>query len=217
MSSTDNTGEDHAYFQAIEERFIRLRGAPLLLSPADWQLARKWHEAGVPLALVLETLDRVFARRAERGAARGKVQGLRYCAPAVEAAWQAQAELQATGARVSPPALDLMARLEILASAIRDLPLETATLADRIAALKGEPEAVERALVDFDRELLSLATRELDEKALEEIGEEVEASLSRVRSRLAEDETGKVRDRLLRELVRRRWNLPVLSLFEERF
>ena len=43
---------DQAYFQAIEETFVRLRGAPLLLSPADWQVARRWHRDGVPLPLV---------------------------------------------------------------------------------------------------------------------------------------------------------------------
>jgi hypothetical protein len=217
MSSIDSSGEDHAYFQAIEARFIRLRGAPLLLSPADWQLARKWREAGIPLALVLETLDKVFAQRAERGTARTKVQGLRYCAPAVEAAWQAQAELQATGTRASPAALDLGARLESLSSTVRDLPLKTSALAERIASLQGDPEAVERALVDFDRELLSLAASELDDKTLEEIAEEVEAALANIGSRLAEREVAKVRDRLFRESVRRRWNLPVVSLFEDRF
>ncbi|HQN38153.1 MAG TPA: hypothetical protein PLQ31_01300, partial [Thermoanaerobaculia bacterium] len=53
-SEGEPSAEDHAFFQAIEERFVALRGAATLLSPADWQLARAWHRAGIPLAAVLE-------------------------------------------------------------------------------------------------------------------------------------------------------------------
>ena len=75
--------EDHAYFQAVEEIFVRLRGAPLLLSPKDWHVARRWHREGIPLDLVARVLEEVFAKRKERGT-RGKMSSLRYCAPAVE-------------------------------------------------------------------------------------------------------------------------------------
>jgi hypothetical protein len=216
MSSTDSSAGDHAYFQAIEERFIQLRGAPLLLAPADWQLARQWRDSGIPLTLILETLERVFARRAESGA-RGRVQGLRYCAPAIEAAWQNEAEMQATGSRESPPALDLGARLHALSTAVRALDFGAADVADDIDALAGSPDVVERALVDLDRRLLELAERHLDQATLDEIGASVEQSLKRVRERLAEGEVARVRSRLYRETVRRRSDLPVLSLFEDRF
>ena len=76
---------DHAYFQAVEEIFVELRGAPLLLSPADWQVASRWRQEGVPLSLVLSILAERFAERAERGA-RGRVNSLRYFADAVDEA-----------------------------------------------------------------------------------------------------------------------------------
>src|SRR6185295_3536233 len=107
---------DHAYFQAIEESFVELRGAPLLLSPADWQVARRWHEEGVPLDLVRRTLAEVFARRKERDA-KGKISSLRYCAPAVDAAWEEVRELTAPGRRVEAPAFEVPPRLAALAAA----------------------------------------------------------------------------------------------------
>ncbi len=119
MSSTDSSADDHAYFQAIESSFIRWRGAPLLLSPSDWQLARQWHRQGIPLELVLETLEQVFVTRQARGA-KGRVQGLRYCAPAVEKAWSARQELMATGERQAPPKLDLTERLHGLAKTLME-------------------------------------------------------------------------------------------------
>ncbi len=85
---------DHAYFQAIEELLVRLRGAPLLLAPADWQVASRWHRRGVPLDLVARTMEELFAKRRERGA-QGRINSLRYCAPAVEAAWEELRELTA--------------------------------------------------------------------------------------------------------------------------
>lgn len=216
MSSIDSSAGDHAYFQAIEERFVQLRGAPLLLSPADWQLARRWHESGIPLTLILDTLDQVFAQRTESGAT-GRVQGLRYCAPAVEAAWQSQVEIQATGSREELPPLDLEKRLVALSTAVRELDLDAADVADAIASLEGAPEVVERALAQLDDQLIELAEHSLDRPTLEEIGESVEQSLKRVRERVAAGEVARVRRRLLRESVRRRCDIPVLSLFEDRF
>src|SRR5262249_60194670 len=98
MNKTEVEEPPHAYFQAIEEIFVELRGAPLLLSPADWQVARRWHREGVPLDLVRGSLEEVFAKRKERGA-KGKISSLRCCAPAVAAAWAGLRELAAPGPR----------------------------------------------------------------------------------------------------------------------
>ena len=51
--------------------------------------------------------------RAERGAA-GKIQSLRYCAPAVEAAWQEVEAMTVGGRRRQAPAVDVGARLAAL-------------------------------------------------------------------------------------------------------
>src|SRR5260370_40504073 len=72
--------EDHAYFLAIEDHFVRLRGAPLLLSPADWHAARRWHQQGIPLELVRRALEGGVPRRRGRGA-QGRVSGPRHRSP----------------------------------------------------------------------------------------------------------------------------------------
>src|SRR3954449_4722211 len=101
---------DRAYFDAVAEIFIGLRGSPLLISPADWHVARRWRREGIPLDLVRRVLEEVFAKRKERGA-RGKLSSLRYCAPAVEAAWADLRALTAPAHRVEAPVFEVAPRL----------------------------------------------------------------------------------------------------------
>ena len=213
MSATaDGPDPDHAYFQAVEEIFVELRGSPLLLSPTDWQVARRWHQEGVPLDLVRQTLEEVFARRRERGA-KGKISSLRYCAPAVEAAWSDLKELTAPGHRAAAPAFEVAPRLAALTASLpRILPGREALTA-RLAALGGDPQEVEDRLAALDREMLDAATEGLDAESREEIGAAVEKTLTLLGGRLPADELETSRDRLARQALRRRLGLPVLSLF----
>jgi hypothetical protein len=200
---------DHAYFQAVEEIFVELRGAPLLLSPADWQVARRWHQEGVPLGLVKSTLEEVFAKRKERGA-KGKISSLRYCAPAVEAAWADLRELTAPGHRVEAPAFEVPPRLAALAAA---LPADLAPLATRVAALAGEPQEVEEVLSGLDREMLDRAEEGASGELRAEVQASVEKTLAALGGRLPAGELESSRERLVRQTLRRKLGLPVLSLF----
>jgi hypothetical protein len=207
---TEETGEpeetDHAWFQAVEEIFVRLRGAPLLLSPADWQVARRWHQEGVPLDLIRQALEEVFAKRKERGT-KGKINSLRYCAPAVEAAWADLRELTAPGERDVAPALDIPSRLKNLAALV---PPE---IAPRVAGLHGDAPSVESALSALDREMLAAAGSSLEEGMRREVDAAVEKTLTALRGRLPAEELERSRERLTHQVLRQRLGLPVLSLF----
>ena len=196
--------DDHSYFQAIEEIFVRLRGAPLLLSPADWQVASRWHREGVPLDLVGRVLEEVFAKRKERGT-KGKINSLRYCAPAVEAAWADLRELTAPGERSEAAPLDIPGRLRRLAAAVPD------AFKERVLALQGDAPSVEAALSALDREMLSVAG--LAPELREEVDAAVEKTLAALKGRLPADELERSRERLTSQVLRQRLGLPVLSLF----
>jgi hypothetical protein len=199
---------DHAYFQAIEEKFVELRGAPLLLSPVDRQVASRWHQEGVPLELVTRTLEELFARRKERGT-KGRISSLRYCVPAVEAAWGDLRELTAPGRRAPAPAFETAPRLAALASAVST----DAALAARVAGLVGEPQAIEESLAELDREMLDRAEAELSVDLRAEIAATVGKTLAALAARLPAEELEKARERLSRQILRQRLGLPVLSLF----
>ena len=212
MSATEAEAADHSYFQAIEEVFVELRGAPLLLSPADWQVARRWRQEGVPLDLVRSTLGEVFARRKERGS-KGKISSLRYCAPAVEAAWADLRELTAPAHRVEAPAFEVASRLAALAAALPAGLSSREALAARLGALAGDPQEVEEQLSAIDREMLDRAAAELDGEMRSEINLAVEKTLVSLGGRLPAAELESSRERLARQILRRRLSLPVLSLF----
>ena len=222
------------YFQRIESHFLLHRGAPLLLSPSDYQVARRWHRDGVPLDLVLRTMDEYFERRAERsrmatdgeGAEPGKVWGLRQVKPSVEAAWKGLRELTATGDRTAPdaaPALDVAGRVAALRAALAEaletaLPEDEATRERVVAGLDGleaeaDPRRVEERLAAVEDEALEalLAALAPDERAALE--SQVDEVLAPLADRMARDEVASTRERLLRQKVRRRAGMPVLTLF----
>jgi hypothetical protein len=211
-ATADPSDPDHAYFQAVEEIFVELRGAPLLLSPTDWQVARRWHQEGVPLDLVRRTLAEVFARRKERGA-KGKISSLRYCAPAVEAAWSDLRELTAPGQRAVAAAFEVAPRLAALAAALPSALADRDVWAARVAGLAGAPQDVEDHLAALDRELLDAEAAALSPDGRSEIGGAVEKTLALLGGRLPADEVATSRERLFRQTLRRRLGLPVLSLF----
>jgi hypothetical protein len=239
LSEQENDGlEDHAYFLAIEDHFVRLRGAPLLLSPTDWQVARRWHRQGIPLELVLRALEEVFARRRERGA-KGRISSLRYCAPAVEAAWTERSELTAPGARVEAEAFDAASRLAALAAALpavgggRDRPgpggpgglteapglagpRGPAELRAELAALADaglDPQAIEERLAELDRRTLDGALAALGAEERAALDATLDKAMGAVAGRLAAAEIDRARGRLARQVLRERLGLPMLSLF----
>lgn len=74
------------YFSEIEETFIRRRGRNLLLSPLDWALIENWQERGVPLAVILRSIEKIFDG-VDKQPAKGKrtIKSLMYCREEIEA------------------------------------------------------------------------------------------------------------------------------------
>ncbi len=235
MSATGETEglSDHEYFRAVEEVFVELRGAPLLLSPKDWRTAREWHREGIPLDLVLRTLEEVFERRRESGD-EDKISSLRYCDRAVRSAWKGLREL--TGAAAEPArgsaptdssAPDVSSRLEALARALpEDLP-GRGEAARRIRSLihgkrPADPDAsrpirdersIEQALTRLDEEILDRLSHSLSAEERADLGKEAEASLEPLAARLPQEEIERARRRLRTQKLRRKFGFPTLSLF----
>lgn len=230
---TSDDGSAFEYFQRIESCFLLHRGSPLLLSPSDYRVARRWHEEGVPLDLVLRTLDEWFERRRERaeqsvGEEVPKVWGLRQVRPAVDGAWKRLRALTAPGDRRAPEGvetIDVPARVaslkaaleEALATALGEAPAARERLAARLDALAGEsdPRRVEEGLGAVENEALGALLGVLGAEERAELEAQVDRALAPLAERMTRDEAEATRERLLRQRVRRRAGMPTLSLFAE--
>lgn len=206
------SSDDQLYFRAIEDAFIALRGAPLLLSPADWRAAQEWHRLGIPLDLIRRVLGEVFEKRRLRGT-RGRVNSLRYCAPAVKAAWEELQELQGPGAPPGEEAPGLEERLEALARALPATLPRRDEWVEQVLALKGNPQAVEAALAELDQEMLAAAGAALTAAEARVLDQEVEEAIGRLSRRLPATELDALRRQLRRQHLRRHAGLPLLTLF----
>lgn len=89
----------------VGERFLSLRGAPLTISPADFEILEGWQREGIPSALTLKVMDEFFAGIDRRGKSRSIT--LSYLAPAVEERWQALVEILTPGLREGQTIHDL--------------------------------------------------------------------------------------------------------------
>ncbi len=90
--------EPDPYYRAIEEEFLRRRGAPLLLSPRDWSLIGEWKAAGIPLRVVLQGVANVFEAWSRRAPAGRRINSLSYCRQEVLALHTIDLGLRAAGA-----------------------------------------------------------------------------------------------------------------------
>ncbi|QQS40973.1 MAG: hypothetical protein IPM63_16640 [Acidobacteriota bacterium] len=76
------------YFSEIESAFVRRRGRNLLLSPVDWALIESWEKEGIPLKIVLSTIDELFDQLEADPKRAGSIRTLSYCKDAVEARYR---------------------------------------------------------------------------------------------------------------------------------
>jgi hypothetical protein len=210
--SAEGEGEELRYFQSLEEAFIRLRGAPLLLSPADWRVAQRWRSLHIPTDFAITAMTELFARRRERGA-EDRVSSLRYCARAVESARRRAEELAGPVRRGAEPGIDSTGRLEALARSLPSTLPEAEEIAGRLRSLTGDAAAIEGALVEIDDGLLLAASARLDAAAAAALDAWVEQRLVPLRARFDGDELERAAARLRSRELRRRAGLPLLSLF----
>jgi hypothetical protein len=204
--------EDQAYFRALEELFLRLRGHATLLSAADWHVAREWRHAGIPLELVAEVMQRLFERQRERAPKRG-ISSLRYFRAAVASAWDETLALRAGGFRDAVPERPVAERLESLAAALPGTLPAREALAAEIRALRGAVSTVEPKLAQIDAALIARLEAGLDARARAEVAAAAQRALAPLRRRLSESAARAAEERLRVQALRRHFGLPLLSLF----
>ena len=190
-----------SYFEEIESHFAQRRGTPFILNAKDWALMKAWSDDGVPLPVVIEAIDSVFDKLADRSP--GKiVSGLSYCKHAVKELWSERRQLQVGGESASPEE-DVQPRLDALALALAQPAPEFVSRVRSLASEKSVPRIEER-LMELETELLD---------ALLPQAEELRAEARALTSGADEKTRARTEEAHLRRLVRERFGLPRLTLF----
>lgn len=72
------------YFTEIEETFVRRRGKNLFLSPLDWALIEVWQDRGIPLHIVIRSIESVFDIFDKQPPGTRTIKSLFYCREEIE-------------------------------------------------------------------------------------------------------------------------------------
>lgn len=205
--------ERKEYFQSITRHLLKLRGAPFFLSSKELDLISRWDEIGIPLAVVIEGIDRAFDSFKAKPGQKAKIQSLAFCETQVLRAFEQHRERKIGKGKKG------LTRDEKKEQAKREVQKFLKTLAPPVNYLK---EAYSRA-----QEILSQC--QFDEEELERIEEEIETLLWKNSS---EEEKNRVRRELSQELkfkdedefmtifkvklvksLRDRFKIPYISLY----
>ena len=206
------------YVEAIETHLRARRGTEHILSPADFGLARSWHQAGVPLATVLVGIDRAFERNAN-------VTSLSYCRRRVE-------ELAASGPgprlRPSPPAESVpLSEVEALLASLSDQlrlvhpgknasfepPLRKIQEIQDLLAVANRPnwEYVKTKLREIDDDVSAAVVQALPEEQLAEFRAEAARAIERHRGKVDDAALQDAMARYLLQRAREKLGLPRVS------
>lgn len=235
------TGDNPAdpYYQAIEEQFVRRRGAAMLLSPRDWSLIGEWKDAGIPLRIVLQAIENVFDAFARRAPAGRRINSLSYCRQEVLVLHDLYRALHAADAG-RPEATDVAhartaaalhlgrlarrvrAALALASQAGRDaLVAVLARVAAELKLMRREikkggldPSGLEDRLRLFDEDLLSTARLSIPETDRASLERAADRALGAHGDRMTPEARERTRQVLLASLVRETASLPRLTLFD---
>jgi hypothetical protein len=234
MASERSSDEAEDYYAAVERHFVSLRGSPLFVSPAEWQLIHRWREAQIPLRVVKQGLDQAFANRKSRR----PIRRLSYCRQAVEASYRRFREAIAGAGPGRPGRKDrtaegrsnvheyldrLITKLVAAGNGMTDVrsPMREAIdrAVEQLSALnEASPETLgldelERELGGLEADLVETAESVLGPAERAACREAAELSLRDYRDRMPKDVLESAQRSAYLKRVRSRFDMPALSLF----
>jgi hypothetical protein len=205
-----------AFVEAIEATLRTRRGKEHVLSPRDFALARGWHEAGVPLAIVLVAIDAAFERdpaTASLASCRRRVEDL------------ASGSVQTTGAlpreteRTSLPEVaerlvELRERLEELPGRAAALPLADLAEVSDLVAVASRPnwDYLRARLRRVDELVAGAAVEALSPAEAAALRGEAQRAAERHRGKVDERALAEATERLVRQRARETLRLPRVSI-----
>ena len=217
------------YYTEIEDTFIRRRAKNLFLSPLDWALIEQWQERGIPLHIVIRSVESVFDVFDKQPAGTRTIKSLFYCREEVEVQYKEWSKSQAgkssesaNGAEdaFSPDAVaghigDAIAVLK--GNAVVTLQEDTARAAARLEELAvnlmGNAETVDSTLGDIEKLLDRAMLTNWESVHLKTLKKEVAGQLRGYKADMEPEAYRNTFDLMLLKRLREEAGIPRLGLF----
>jgi hypothetical protein len=211
------------YFTEIEDTFVRRRGKHLLLSPIDWAMIEGWRDRGVPLHIVLRSIENVFDGFDKNPGPRS-IKGLLYCKEEVEAQFLEWSSMQAGKAKTNEGSVEfsperIVEHIDSVIAELRksqnpdlseDMERAISRLQELAANHSNDIESADRALSDIESFIEQALLSRLDTSVAEK---EVAAQLRPYKSQMEPDAYKQTSRVMILKRLRDEQGIPRLSLF----
>lgn len=218
------------YFTEIEETFVRRRGRNLFLSPLDWALIEAWQDRGIPLHIVIRSIESVFDVFDKQPVGTRTIKSLFYCREEIEAQYNEWATSQTGRSAETPddkpePAFSTPAIAEHIARAIaslkanpakelhEDLERATARLEQLSGDLSDDFERIDKTLGDIEKLIDRGMLQNWEPVHLKSLEKEVAAQLRGYKAEMDPEAYKNTFDLMLLKRLREEAGVPRLGLF----
>lgn len=216
------------YYTEIEDTFIRRRAKNLFLSPLDWALIEMWQDRGIPLHIVIRSIESVFDVFDKQPPGTRTIKSLFYCREEVEVQhgeWLKSQAGKSSETNAAESALSSEVVAEHINNAIKALRMNNAetlredvgravTRLEELAAnLTGGPETVDATLGDIEKLLDRAMLTNWEPVHLKAIEKEVAGQLRGYKAEMEPEAYKNTFELMLLKRLREEADIPRLGLF----
>lgn len=217
------------YFTEIEDTFVRRRGKHLFLSPLDWAMIDAWKERGIPLHIVIRSIESVFDVYDKQPAGTRSIKSLFYCREEIEVQYNEWTKSQVgkssddtTDNTASFSSDDVAAHVTSSIEKLNSvwLPAMSEDIARAVTRLEelrdnltGNLETIDKTLGDIEKLLDRSLLANFDKKQLEILEKEIAGQLRVYKAEMEKDAYTKTYEMMLLKRLREEAGVPRLNLF----
>lgn len=216
------------YFTEIEDTFVRRRGKNLFLSPLDWAMIEAWQDRGIPLHVVIRSIESVFDVFDKQPPGTRSIKSLFYCREEVEAQYSewltsqtgkpdaaVSDETEFTVEGISAHIDDVSAKLRNVnnAAITEDIARAVDRLNEIRTALTSDLEAVDGSLSDVEKLLERALLQKTDLEHLKVIERDISTQLKSYKAEMDADKYRDMFERMLVKRLRDDAGIPRLGLY----
>ena len=218
------------YYTEIEDTFIRRRGKNLFLSPLDWALIEVWQDRGIPLHIVIRSIESVFDVFDKQPPGTRTIKSLFYCREEIEVQykeWQTsqtgksrESRVESRESEFSPDRAaahintSIAALKEISKEGLQEDLIRAVSRLEELSANMGDDfETIDATLGDIEKLLDRAMLTNWETTHLKALEKEVAGQLRGYKAEMEAEAYKNTFDLMLLKRLREETRIPRLGLF----